>query len=405
MAAIDDDLFRPEVITDPYSYFGRVQAEDPIHWNALYDLWLVTRHDDLLWLVENHEAFSSEVLKRDPRPPYPPIDEADLELYDYVRGYMIDQFAERDPPELFEMRKLPMSYFTNRAVERLRPAIRSFVASLLDEVMSRGHMDIRADLATPLPVMIITEMMGIPPEDGPAVRAHASKLLSSSQGEANRLRTQTAGMKGMLAYLEPLVEARLGSPGDDLISVMASGEVAGTFDRHQVLVNCATLLVAGHETTINLICNGTLAFLGHPEQWRLLCEDPQRWAKPATEECLRFDPPVKSFSRIATRDIERRGRRFRENDRIRCIISAANRDPEVFDEPDSFDITRDRTRHVAFGAGVHHCIGAMLARLEFQETMVALAQRLPQLRLVAEERTYRPTLSHRSLERLRVQWS
>jgi cytochrome P450 len=399
-----DDLFSRAVIDDPYHYLARLRTEDPVHWNAQYELWVITRHDDVTWITSHHELFSSAVVRRDPRPPYPPIEESDHELYASVREYMTDQFAERDPPELLRMRKIPQASFTPHAVEALRPMVRSIVSDLLDAVQVKGHMDVREDFATPLPILIICHLMAIPPGDRQLVRALTTKLLVSSQGERDRLRVQTDGIAGMFSYLSPLVEQRLERPGEDLISIMASGERQGVFTRHQVLVNCAMLLVAGHETTINLLCNGTLAFARHPEQWQLFREDPARWARPATEECLRFDSPVKSFHRIAAHEVELRGKVVREHDRIRCFVASANRDPHVFPSPDCFDITRERNPHVAFGSGVHYCVGASLARLEGEEAFKALAERLPALRVATHELTYRPSISHRALTSLPLTW-
>jgi len=228
--------------------------------------------------------------------------------------------------------------------------------------------------------------------------------LAGGQGAPDRLRTQTEGMRGMLEYLSPLVEERIDHPGDDFVSVVASGEKRGIFTRHQVLVNCSLLLLAGHETTINLLCNGTLAFLRHPEQWALFKQDPAGYAKRATEECLRYDPPVKSIQRIAAQDVELRGKVLRQDDRLRWFISSANRDPEVFAHPETFDITRDPNPHVAFGSGVHHCLGATLARLEGQEAFKALAERFPTLYGETEELEYQPSMTFRSLKSLPVTW-
>ena len=204
--------------------------------------------------------------------------------------------------------------------------------------------------------------------------------------------------------MTPLVEERIKHPGDDFVSVVASGEKRGIFTRHQVLVNCSLLLLAGHETTINLLCNGTLAFLRHPAQWALFKQNPDGWAKRATEECLRYDPPVKSIQRIAAQDVELRGKVLHKDDRLRWFISSANRDPEVFAHPETFDITRDPNPHVAFGSGVHHCLGATLARLEGQEAFKALAQRFPTLHRETEELEYQPSMTFRSLKSLPVAW-
>ncbi len=263
-------------------------------------------------------------------------------------------------------------------------------------------MDVMKDFATPLPVLVIAKMMGVPQEDRPYVRHLAEKLLHIGRGEAERMQPLVEGMQGMIEYVAPLVNERMDNPGDDFISVLAQGEKQGIFTRHQVLVNSSLLLLAGHETTINLLCNGTLAFMHHPDQWALLKTDPEGLAKRATEECLRYDAPVKSIQRLAAHDVDMRGKTLRKGDRIRWFITSANRDPETFAKPDTFDITRDPNPHVAFGNGVHHCLGATLARLEGQEAFKALAQRFPNIHLETEAFEYQPSITFRSVKSLPV---
>jgi cytochrome P450 len=402
--AIRDDMFTPDVIADPYTYYGRLRDEDPIHWNDTYALWVITRHDDVTWMTRHNELFSSAVFRNDPKPAYPAIDESDLGLYEYVRNYQADQFIQHDRPEHLDMRKIVHGYFTPKAMESWRPFVVNAVKELLDAAEEKGSMDVMRDLATPLPVLVIAQMMGVPAEDRPYVRELAEKLLYIGRGEYDRMPILTDGMKGMVEYVSPLVDERMDKPGDDFISVLASGEKKGVFTRHQVLVNTSLLLLAGHETTINLICNGTLSFIQHPDQWALYKEDPVGRAKWATEECLRYDAPVKSIQRLASQDIEVRGKVMEKNDRIRWFISSANRDPNVFAEPDKFDITRQPNPHVAFGNGVHHCLGATLARVEGQEVFKALAERFPNLRLKSEELDYQPSITFRSLKSLPVSW-
>jgi cytochrome P450 len=290
-------------------------------------------------------------------------------------------------------------------MEAWRPFVQNAVKELLDAAEAKGEMDVMRDLATPLPVLVIAQMMGVPPAERGHVRHLAEKLLYIARGEGDRMRPLTEGMQGMLDYVSPLVDERIVRPGDDFISVLAQGEKQGVFTRHQVLVNTSLLLLAGHETTINLLCNGTLAFLRHPDQWALFKQDPAGQAKRATEECLRYDAPVKSIQRLAAEDIEMRGKVLRKNDRIRWFITSANRDPEAFGNPETFDITRDPNPHVAFGNGVHHCLGATLARLEGQEVFKALAERFPNLHLTTEELTYQPSITFRSLTSLPVAWN
>jgi cytochrome P450 len=400
-----DDMFAPEAIADPYRYYARLRELDPVHWNERYQLWVVTRYDDVVWMIRRHELFSSSVIKNDPRPPYPPIDPGDLGLVDYVRHFRANQLVEQDRPEHLAMRQIVHGYFTPKTMESWRPFVRQAVAELLDAVQDRGRMDVLTDLAASLPVRVITQMMGVPPEDRERLRELADKLLYINRGEPDRLGPLTEGMRGMAEYVEPMVEARLARPGEDFISVLAQGEKAGVLSRHQVLVNTALLLFAGHETTMNLICNGTLALIRHPDQWARLKADPAGWAQRATEECLRYDPPVKSTQRIATADLELRGKQLRKNDRIRWTIASANRDPTMFPDPDRFDIGRHPNPHVAFGAGIHFCLGVTLARLEGQEVFRGLAERFPEFHLETEALEYQPSIQFRSLKSLPVRWS
>ncbi len=401
---IQDNMFTPDVIADPYGYYGRLRDEDPVHWNEMYGLWVITRHDDLVWLTRRHELFSSAVFKNDPRPPYPDIDESDLGLYEYVRNYQADQFIQHDRPDHLEMRRVMHGYFTPRAMEAWRPMVRNAVSELLDAAEAKGHMDVMRDLATPLPVLVIAQMMGVPEKDRPYIRELAEKLLYIGRGEPDRMKPLMEGMQGMIDYVAPLVDERMVNPGDDFISLLASGEKRGVFTRHQVLVNTSLLLLAGHETTINLLCNGTRAFIDHPDQWSLLKQDPAGRAKWATEECLRYDSPVKSIQRIASQDVEMRDKVLRKDDRIRWFMSSANRDPAVFANPQKFDITRQPNPHVAFGSGVHHCLGATLARVEGQEVFNALAERFPAFQVATEELEYQPSITFRSLKSLPVTW-
>jgi|RhiMetdeSRZDD1v2_1073273.scaffolds.fasta_scaffold14324_6 cytochrome P450 len=405
LAADPEDLFAPEVIADPYAYFGRLRETDPMHWNPRAEMWIVTRYEDLVWLVRHHELFSSAVIKTDRRPPHPPIDAEDGPLFDRVKEFRSDQLVEHDRPGHLSMRSAVHGYFTPQAMEGWRPFVRAAVAELLDEAAPHGRMDVLEALAAPLPVRVITQMMGVPEEDREHLRHLADRLLYINRGEPNRMKLLMEGIEGMIDYVSPKVDERAATPSDDFISVLASAEKESVFTRHQVLVNTALLLFAGHETTMNLICNGTLALIRHPDQWERLRADPAGAARTATEECLRYDPPVKSTQRIAAQDVERHGKTIRQGDRIRWIMAAANRDPRAFDDPDRFDIRRKPNPHVSFGAGIHYCLGASLARIEGQEVFRALAERFESLRLETEELEYAPSIQFRSLTALPVAWS
>jgi cytochrome P450 len=403
--AIQDNLFTEDVVQEPYEYFSRVREEDPVHWNELYELWLITRYDDLVWLTRHPELFSSAFWRRDPRGPYPSIDESDLGLYQYIKDFFAEWFIQHDRPEHADMRKVVHGYFNPRAMELWRPMVKDAIGQLLDEAEERGSMDVMRDFATPLPLLVIAQMMGMPNQDRKFIRELSEKLLFIGRGEVDRMKPLSEGIQELQEYLAPIVAERLANPGDDLLSVLASGESKGVFTRDQVVANAILLLLAGHETTINLICNGTRAFIDHPDQWELFKKTPRQLAKTATEECLRYDAPVKSIQRIAAEDVEMRGKVIQKDERLRWFITSANRDPEKFPEPDKFDIQRYPNLHVAFGSGIHHCLGATLARLEGQEAFIALAERFDGFNVETDRIEYQPSISFRSIKSLLVTWN
>ena len=406
VTTISDDLFSPQVVNDPYPYFAHLREEDPVHWNKLYELWVISGYEDLVWVTRHPEYFSSEVFKRDPRTPYPAIDESDMGLYQYIRDFFSDWFIQHDRPEHLEMRKVVHGYFNPKAMETWRPLVLSAVKELLDEAEEAGHMDVMSDFAVPLPLLVIARMMDMPNQDRKFIRSLAEKLLSLGRGETDRMQPLTDGIKGLQEYLRPIIAERVKKPGDDLLSVLASGERDGIYTREEVVANAILLLLAGHETTINLICNGTFAFMRHPDQWQSFTEDPAGRVVRATEECLRYDAPVRSLQRIASQDIELKGKQIRKDERMRWFITSANRDSYMFPDPDKFDIARNPNPHVAFGSGIHHCLGATLARLEGQEALKALAERFPKLTLdvKSDEVEFQPSITFRSIKKLPVSW-
>ena len=418
VTTLTDDLFSPEVVQDPYTYFARMREEDPVHWNAPYKLWVISKYKDLVWVTRRPELFSSEVFHRDPLPPYPDIDESDMGLYEYVKQFFAQWFIQHDRravsayesirehggPDHTDMRKVIHGYFNPKAMELWRPLVQSAINQLLDEAEERGHMDVMRDYATPLPLLVIAAMMGIETSDRQFIRSLAEKLLFLGRGNTDRMQPLTEGIVGLQEYLRPMVAERIKNPNGDLLDRMTDAYRVGVMDEEQVVANAILLLLAGHETTINLICNGTRAFMTHPDQWELMKADPDGRMIRATEECLRYDPPVKSIQRISGEELEFGGKQIEKNQRMRWFITGANRDPEVFDRPDDFDIERYPNPHVAFGSGIHHCLGATLARLEGQEAFKTLAQRFPNLNLGCDpdDLTYTSSIAFRTLEQLPV---
>ena len=406
VTAIDDEMFSGKAIADPYGYFGQLREEDPIHWNEKYEMWVITRYDDVVWLTRHPEFFSSEYFKRDEKPPYPQIDESDMGLYLEIKEFFARWFIQHDRPVHMDMRRVLHGYFTPKSMEAWRPMINNVIQELLDEADEKSEIDIMRDFATPLPLFVIAQMMGMPYEDRRFIRSLAEKLLFLGRGDVGRMQPLHDGIFELIDYLSPVVEERIKKPKDDFISVLADGERKGIYTRDQVVANAILLLLAGHETTINLICNGTLALMQHPDQWELLKQGDEGVVPPlinrATEEALRYDPPVKSLQRIATQDVEMRGKVIHKGDRLRWFITGANRDPEKFEDPDTFNISRWPNSHVGFGSGIHHCLGATLARLEGQEAFKALAGRYQNMTPQISEFEYQPSITFQSLKSLPV---
>ena len=352
VTSIHDDLLAPEVIADPYPYLARLRETDPVHWNELHETWVITRYDDFTWVTRQPELFSSEVARRSPPPPSG--DAAERELHEQARDVQSNNMAQRDRDEHMAMRKVVNAFFTPKALEPWRPRIRAIIEELLDRVQDREEMEVLRDVAMPLDTQVISEMMDFPEADQVELSQLSHQLCALNRGEPDRIRVFMEGMTAFKAYLTPFVEARLADPGEDLLSLFVSGELDGVYTRDQVLANASVMLIAGQETTANLIGNSLVAFLRNPDQWQRFQQDQTSAAvSRAVNECLRYDAPQKSVQRIAAEDVELRGKPIRQGDKVRCFISSANRDPEMFEAPDTFDITRHPNRHVAFGFGSH----------------------------------------------------
>lgn len=406
-AVIDDDMFTGEAVSDPYTYLAKLREQDPVHWNEIYGGWVVTRHDDLVWISRHHELFSNEFWKRDTKPAYPAIDESEEGFYKWAKAFFTDIIIQKDRPVHTDHRRVVHKWFNPNSMELWRPMVQSVVEDMLDEAEQSGRMDVMRDFATPLPLFVIAQMMGIPVKDRRFIRSIAEKLVFISRGGDGRMKVLTEALQELVEYMSPMVEEKVSQPVDEnnLLSVLCSGEKTGVLTRDEVVADAIMLLSAGHETSINLLCNGILALTRHPDQWQLLKHDafeaPDAVVR-ATEECLRYDPPIKSIQRLALEDVELRGKLIREGDRVRWFISSANRDPGHHENPDQFDISRWPNTHVAFGSGIHHCLGATLARMEAQEAFKALAERYDSINLETDQIEYQPSIVFRSIVSLPV---
>ena len=324
-----------------------------------------------------------------------------------ARPFGTPGFLFLDPPDHTRLRRLVSKAFSPKVVKSLEPGIAELVDDLLDKVAAAGRFEAIADLAYPLPVAVICRLLGVPIEDEPTF-SWASSLLAQGLDPFVAFTGQAPGFEERLeaglwlrGYLRDLLQQRRADPGADLMSGLIAVEEAGDqLTEDEIVATCNLLLIAGHETTVNLIANGVLAMLRHPDHWTALSEDPG-CAPAIVEETLRLDPPVQLAGRIAGEDMTIGEVNIPKGDTMMLLLAAAHRDPEVNERPDEFDPGREPLRHLAFGLGPHFCLGAPLARLEAAVALSALTRRFPQARLAAEP-VYKPHVTLRGMAGLEV---
>ena len=387
----------PEIHANPYPVYARLRSEDPVH-QPFPGVWILARHRDVAALLR-HPDMSSD---RRNSPVYEEFVKALPVEPD--EGALTPSMLFLDPPDHDRLRRLANKAFTPRAVERLVPRIHQVVRDLLDRAEQMGSFDVIADLAYPLPVTVISEMLGVPESDRDALRRRSLDLIYTLDPMLSveaLARAQRAGAE-FRAYLRELIADRRTRLGDDLLSGLIQAEDDGQQLTPQELVaTCVLLLVAGHETTSSYIGNGILALLRNPDQFARLHED-RGLMRSAGEELLRFDSPVQLTGRLVLRDTEIAGQPVVAGQDVVALVGAANHDPEVFAEPDRLDIGRPDNRHLAFGGGIHFCLGAPLARVEGGTAIASLAERFPRLELATDEPVWRDTVTLRALSSLPV---
>ncbi|MGH9300412.1 MAG: cytochrome P450 [Acidimicrobiales bacterium] len=390
-AALSDfNPFDPGVRDDPYTYYDRLRQETPAVQSALLEqMWFLSRHADCIAVLRDLR-FTSQA---DFGPNGDAIEEGQR------------SFLFMDPPDHTRLRGLVSKAFTPRVIESLRPKAQVFFDAALDRLLAAGECDVVEDLAYPLPINMITQLMGVPGHDEELFKQWSRPLARSLDPEfvlpPDFVVARDRAVENFRTYFVDLIDHRRRRPGDDLLSALIAAEEEGDrLTQDELLSILVLLLVAGHETTVNLIGNAVLNMMRHRDQWeRLVAES--GLVNSAVEEVLRFDPPVQFDGRQATADIEIGGVVIPEGHFVLLVLGAANRDPAVFHDGFVFDISRAEARHhLSFGFGIHHCLGAPLARMEAQVALSSLAQRAPSMTLMSDEVTYRENFILRGLETL-----
>ena len=392
-------------IQDPYAYFNALRASEAVHWEESVGAWLVTRYDDVVALARDAVTFSSSTLGAD-LAASPPILAGHVTHYEQVRAILSQQLIRFDPPAHSAMRLTMHRHFTPPRAEAIRRSVRQIVVRQLNESMARRQMDVINELALPLPLAIIGELLGIPEADREYVGSLNDAILRFRDQAPDRMASITADVGRLVDYFDKLIKERRNAPRTDLMTVLLEAERDGTFTHEQVVANAIFMLDAGHSTTISMITNGLLLFLRFPDQWRILLAEPDSRVKTAVDEILRFEPPLKTFDRVLTTSQTLHGKQMLAGQRVRYVIAAANRDPRRFEHPDVFDVMRSPNPHLAFGTGFHHCLGSHLARMEAQEVLMAVAELIPNYRLVGNlsEIEYRPSLTVRQATKVVIAW-
>ena len=394
------DLFTPDVFDDPLPLLRRIRDESPVAAVPQLGGYLITRHADIVAALKDKRLQTANMTQGLER--MSPAEQEELQpVLTTIRHWM----GHTNPTDHVRFQQLLKRYFTPSTVNGLRPQVREITLELLDRVEADGRMDVVRDLAYPLPANVIADMLGMPAEHRERLQAWSRDIAAVfGVAELEGLRQSQRSILEMQDYLRPLVADRRQHPRDDILTMFAEAQQEGVVTEDEIVANCVLLLFAGHETTAGLIANGLLLLFDNPEAFARLRAEPELTPS-AVEEMLRCDGPAGSIVRLSGEQVEVAGHAFPAGTLFHLSVLIGNRDPEVFPNPDVFDITRKANRHTSFGLGAFYCLGAALARVEADECFRILLQRFPTLRPTSDkpDRDPRQPLS-RHLRSLSVEW-
>jgi hypothetical protein len=390
-------LLDPEILSNPYPLYRQLRDEDPVHWDPFLHAWVVTRYEDVVHVLHHFSA------QRTPTPEQ--LSALNLSELNPIAAVMVRQMLFLDPPAHTRLRALASAAFTPRRVEQLRSHIREVMDGLLDAVVASGRMDVIADFAAPAPAIVTAEMLGVPVKDHAQLKDWSqdfAEMLGNFQHNPNRFRRVLHSVENLCSYFRAAMQEQRLHPRTGLIQAMMEAEVEGArLTEEEIIANLIVTMVGGQETTTNLIGNGLLTLLAHPEELARLRADASLLPS-AVDELLRYESPSQHTARLAPTDIELGGQKIRKRAAVIAVMGAANRDPERFSDPDRVDLSRKDNRHLAFGWAAHFCFGAALAQIEGQIAFELLLSRLPRLALNTDRLEWRHNLGLRGLKALPV---
>lgn len=390
-------LLDPAVLANPYPLYERLRTEAPVHWDPYLHAWVVTRYADVVTVLHHFSA------NRTPTPEqFAAIGLAELGPLAQV---MVKQMLFMDAPDHTRLRGLASTAFTPARVESLRSHIKEILDNLLEPLLDTGRMDVIADLAAPLPAIVTAEMMGVPTSDANQLKdwsADFAEVLGNFQHNPDRASRTLKCVEEMTSYFRDAIRRLRMEPREGLINALLTAEVDGDrLTEEEIIANCIVTMVGGQETTTNLIGNGVLTLLRHPDELERLRND-LTLIPSAVEELLRYESPSQHTARICREDTELGGKLIRKGQAVIAVMAAGNRDPERFPDPDRLDLGRTDNRHLAFGWASHFCFGAPLARIEGQLTFEAIVRRMSNLALEPASLVWRDNLGLRGLTSLPV---
>ena len=391
-------LLDPEVLANPYPLYRRLREEDPVHWDPYLHAWVVTRYADVVTVLHRYRAGRTPTPER--------LEALGMGELTPIAALMVRQMLFLDPPDHTRVRRLASAAFGPRRVVVLREHIRQITEGLVDELAAGDRFELMEGLAAPLPAIVTAEMLGVPTADHELLKSWSqdfAEMLGNFQHNPGRAKKVLQTVEDMVAYFQAAVVSEASKPTDGLINALTTAEIDGDrFSVEEVVANVIVTMVGGQETTTNLIGNGLLTLLRHPDQLERLRSDPTL-LESAVEELLRYEAPSQHTARIAPAGAVLGDKEIPEGDAVIAVMGAGNRDPERFPDPNRLDLGREDNRHLAFGWAAHFCFGAPLARIEGQLAFETLLSRFPKLSLAPDEDIrWRTNLGLRGLTELQV---